>query len=67
MNIKTILKNIVAGITAYVVAAALFTIPSYASHNSGSSGSSSTSATLSTSTVNISTGENGSWRWGFTT
>lgn len=62
MNIKIILKNIVAGITAYVVAAALLTMPSYARHNNGGSGgSSSTSATLSTSSVNISTGENGSW------
>ena len=56
MNIKTILKNIVAGICG----AALLTMPAYASHNMGGGGS-TVSASLSTDTINIIVGENGSW------
>ena len=43
-----------------LAAVLLFAMPLQASHNSG--GSSSTSASLSTDTVNITVGENGSWR-----
>lgn len=60
MNIKTILKNIVAGITTCTVGLALLSMPVFASHNmggGGGGGGSSSSASLSTDTVNIGVGE----------
>lgn len=62
MNIKTILNNIVTGISAYSLSAVFVVAVSYAGHNSGGGTStSSTGASLSTDTVNISVGSNGSW------
>ena len=61
MNIKSILKNVVAGILANALGVALFVSPVYASHNMGGGSTTTTSASLSTDTVNIATGETGSW------